>query len=145
MGVSTGKPAPRAGVLIVVDGPAAVRRLIAYVIRMVGRRRAVRFCVVHLTPRASITVRGTAARAFDHTRAALRRAGIAALALDTQFLGPSDQHRPAERLLELARANCCDTVVVERPEIWPDHARAHAVLVDNLLRAGTGVTVWLVG
>ncbi len=144
-GLSEGEPPAGTGILIVVDGLAATRRLISYVVQMLGRRRAVRFCMVHLSSPAGIAESNRSARrAFASARTALRRAGVAARALDTQFFGPAGHHQTAARLLELANANRCCTVVIERPGVGAHDSATPPALVASLLRDATAVTIWLV-
>jgi nucleotide-binding universal stress UspA family protein len=127
-------------VLIVVNRSSGSRRALTYIVRMLGRHRGLRLCLVHLAPPAMAAVEQAGRRAFAGAQAALRRAGVAAQALDTQFFGAPDPRGLADGILELARANRCSTVVVGRQS-----ARYGGVdLAAQLVGRAAGVTIWIV-
>lgn len=135
-----GSRGPDAGVLIVIGGSRRSRCALTDVARALGSRRGPRLCLVHLAPPALAAMAQAGRRAFAEGRAALKRAGVAARALDTQFFGAPDPRELAHHILALARASRCGTVVV-------GHGSARyrgADLAAQLVEGAAGVTIRVV-
>lgn len=160
--------------LVVLDESVASRRTVAYMARMVGRRRGLRLCLAHVLPplppglleaagsedpkyarrqhpqlkvrqkRWLVAAQRTAQQTFASAKAALRKAGVPAKALDTQFFGALDGRSAADRILELARASRCRTVVVGRESLSWFRELVRDDLAGELVRRGEGFTVWVV-
>ena len=170
---------PRTGIttaslLLVIDESPASRRAVAYVGRMVGRRRGVRLCLAHLLPRLPprllefrgaenpgeetrldarlktrqrrwiATAKNTAQRTLAAAKSTLCKAGVPARALGVRLSEAVDQHRVSDRILELARASHCDTVVVGRASVSWFRALLSGDLSEELIRRGQGFTIWVV-
>jgi nucleotide-binding universal stress UspA family protein len=160
--------------LVVLDESPASRRTVVYLGKMVGRRRGLRLCLVRVLPplpsrlverggsenprrerrrHAPLTARQqrwlqvakrTAQQTFARAKAALRKAGVPAKALDVQFFGALDGSSPADRILELARASHCQTVVVGRASGSWLRDLLRGDLASDLVRRGEGFTIWVV-
>ncbi|MEO8601963.1 MAG: universal stress protein [bacterium] len=131
---------PNNGVLIVIDQSRGSRRVLTYVVRILGRHRGLRLCLVHLAPPAMAAMKDAARRAFAGAQAALRRAGVTTGALDTQFFGAPDPRGLADHILELSRTSHCRTVVLGRAA-----ARYGSTdLAAQLVGRAAGVTIWIV-
>jgi hypothetical protein len=131
---------PDTGVLIVIDQSPASHRVLTYVVRILGRRRGLRLCLLHVAAPPMATLAAAGRRAFAGTQAALRRAGVTAGALDTQFFGAPDPRGLAGHILELSRASRCQTVVLGRAS-----ARYGSTeIAAQLLARAAGITIWIV-
>ncbi len=159
-----------ARVLIVVDESHASQRAVAYVGRIIGRRRGSRLCLAHVLPRLSprlhdfrstenpseekrlkarrqrwlAAAKKTAERTLTAARATLRRAGVPERALGIRLSEAVDHTRVGERILELAHARKCDTVVVGRESVSWYRALLGGDLSEELVRRGQGFTIWIV-
>lgn len=85
-----------------------------------------------------------AQRALGMATATLRREGVSAGALDIQFSEAVEGLGAPERVLELARARRCDTVIVGRESMSWFRELMHDNLADELVRRGKGYTIWVV-
>ena len=159
--------------LVVVDESQASKRAVTYVAKIVSRQRDLRICLVHILPRLPprwLEFRGaenpqerrlharlkdnqqrwlagakkTARRALGMATATLREAGVSARALDVQFSEGVEELGAAERILELARARRCDTVVVGRESLSWFRELMGGNLAAELVRRGKGYTIWVV-
>jgi nucleotide-binding universal stress UspA family protein len=158
-------------VLVVIDGAAAARRTVSYLVAMLGRPHGLRLSIVHLQPRnrdVTRTVAGQAARAlgvalngrrrrpattdtqraarraFSGAHAVLRGARLATQALETQFFGLAEQPGLAERILELANANRCATVVVGGHSLARTRTASGRTLATDLVISAGDLAVWVV-
>ncbi len=164
----------RKTILIVVDGSAAARRALAYVARMVGRRRGFRLHLIHLLPplppqllesrgaedpktedelsdqlklkqrRWISTVEAAARSTLITLQAMLRDAGIAAKAIDARFSHPVGIRDVANEVLDLAQVHQCGTVVVGRDHVSWLSQLLRSDLAEELLRRAKGHTLWVV-
>jgi nucleotide-binding universal stress UspA family protein len=76
--------------------------------------------------------------------ATLRDAGVSARALDVLLSEGVEGWGAAERILELARARRCDTVVVGRESMSWFRDLMGGNLAAELVRRGKGYTIWVV-
>jgi len=163
------------GLLLVLGESAADSRAVAYVGRLLGRRRGFRVYLVYVLPefpsgllehggaadpeteerlsaalrtdrRAWIAERKKAARPLlGRASTSLRNAGVPARAVRTRFCGPVSESGVADQILRLARANRCRTVVVAR------HARSWLGLLfrgdlrAQLARRASRLAIWGIG
>lgn len=159
--------------LLVVDETHASQRAVAYVAGIVGRQRGLRICLVHIVPRLppkTLDSRGAhdwrerkprarpkdkqqpwladakkaAQRALGMATAALRAAGVAPSTLDLQVSERVEGLGAAERILELAQARRCDTVVVGRDSMSWFRDLMRGTLAAELVRRGERYTIWVV-
>lgn len=159
--------------LLVVDETQASKRAVAYVANIVSRQRDLRICLVHIVPRLpprSLEFRGAqdpherrlharhtdkqrrwrdgakkaAQRALGMATTTLRDAGVSPRALDVQFSEGVEGVGAAERILELAQARRCDTVVVGRESMSWFRELMSGNLAAELVRRGEGYTIWVV-
>ena len=159
--------------LLVVDEWQASKRAVTYVAKIVGRQRNLRICLVHIVPRLpprSLEFQGAenpharrpharpkdnqqrwlagakkaAQRALSMATAALRDAGVSGRALDVLLSEGVEGSNTAERILELARACRCETVVVGRESMSWFRDLMGGNLAAELVRRGKGYTIWVV-
>lgn len=158
--------------LVVVDESQASKRAVTYVATIVGGQRDLRICLVHILPRPSPRPREfrgaedpherlharpkdnqqrwlagakkAAQRALSMATATLRDAGVSARALDVLLSEGVEGPGAAERILELARARRCDTVVVGRESMSWFRDLMSGDLAAELVRRGKGYTIWVV-
>lgn len=159
--------------LLVVDESQASKRAVTYVAKIVGRQRDLRICLVHIVPRLpprSLECRDAdnpharrpharptdtpqrwlagaqkaAQRALGTATATLRDAGVSARVLDVQLSEGVEGLGAAERILELARARRCDTVVVGRESVSWFRELMGGNLAAELVRRGKGYTIWVI-
>ena len=76
--------------------------------------------------------------------ATLRKAGVPQRALGIGLSEAVYGHRAVDRILELARARKCDTVVVGRQSVSWFRALLRGDLSEELVRRGQGFTIWVV-
>lgn len=76
----------------------------------------------------------------------LRRAGLPASSLTTQFSDPfREQNGASEEILQLARTNKCRTIVVGRRSLpWLSRLTTGKDLAEKLIQQGKGFTLWIV-
>jgi len=74
----------------------------------------------------------------------LRHGGVPAGTLDILFSEGVEGLHAAERVLELARAQRCDTVVVGRASVSWFRKLMSANLAEELVRRGKEFTIWVV-
>jgi nucleotide-binding universal stress UspA family protein len=159
--------------LVVLDESTASRRTVAYVGRLVGRR-GFQLCLAHVLPpmpsallesdggegarpgqrehaqlkvrqqRWRLGVRRSAQQTFARAKTALRKAGVPAKALDVQFFGAVDGRNAADRILDVARASRCRTVVVGRESLSWVREFPRRDLPGELVRRGEGFSIWVV-
>lgn len=165
---------PSTKLLVVVDGSKASKRAVSYVAKMVGRRRGFEVCLAHplsvippalqefgsaRSPDESmklqaalqaeqeqwiVTAKEDAQPALSHARAELRKAGLAAGAVEEQFCYPSSGRARGDEILELARRRRCRTVVIGSESLsWLKQLMGNDA-VEELLRRGKGFTIWVV-
>ncbi len=141
---------------MVVDESPASKRAVRYLAKIIGKQRNLRICLAHILPRLPprlLEFRGAenpqterrldarlkyrqqrwkagakkkAQRALRIATATLRRGGVSAGALDIQFSEGVEGPGAAERILELARARRCDTVIVGRETVSQRFRRSHS-------------------
>ena len=159
---------------MVVDESPATKRAATYVAKIVGRQRNLRISLAHLLPRFPahlLEFRGAedpheevrlnrrlkrdqqqwmvgakkkAQRALGMATATLRRGGVSAHALDIQLSEVVEGLGAAERILQLARARRCNTVVVGRGSVSWFQELMRDTLAEDLVRRGKGYTIWVV-
>ena len=158
----------RMRLLVVLDEFTASRRTVAYLAKIVGRRRGLQQCLVHVLPRLPpallesggsedqdaqlgarqqrwlVAGKRTAQQTFARAKVALRKASVPAHALDVQFFGALDGRSAADRILELARASRCRTVVIGRESLSWFRELVRGDLAGELVRRGEGFTIWVV-
>lgn len=159
--------------MVVDESPASIRA-ITYVAKIVGRHRDLRICLAHILPQLPprlLEFRGAedpqkeqrlearlkhkqqrwkagakkeAQRALGMATATLRRWGVCAGALDIQVSEGVEGVGAAERVLELARARQCDTVVVGRESVSWFRKLVRSNLAEELVHHGQRFTIWVV-
>ena len=156
--------------LIAVDDSEATARAVTYVASIVDGHRDVRLHLLHITPippgflefggrenpqveehrEAELAqsrlgyLEDLAQAVFAQAQAILDHAGVPAEAVDTHFLTTIDREDLIQNLLEAARTNACDTIVVGRQShSWLRELVQHH-LADELVRKGEGFTLWVV-
>ena len=82
--------------------------------------------------------------ALDRAGAALRKAGLAAGAIEERFCFPADGRARGDEILELARELKCQTVVVGSESLSWLRQLLGSDPVEELLRRGKGFTLWVV-
>ncbi|MGB8064924.1 MAG: universal stress protein [Candidatus Sulfotelmatobacter sp.] len=162
--------------LVVVDESSSSKSAVEYVARMLHRRRGFQLCLAHFLPPLPPSLlefggaedpnkerrldaqlkteqqqwiaaaRKKAEPALDWARARLRKAGLPAASLTTQFSDPaSEQNRVSEEILELARRNKCHSIVVGRRSVsWLRRITAAKDLAERLVQQGRHLTLWIV-
>lgn len=160
--------------LVVVDESKASKRAVSYVAQMVGRRRGYRICLAHPLseiPASLIEYGGGKNRdeeqkleadlhrdqkrwvfaaqekaqpALNGAGAALRKAGLAAGAIEARFCYPADGRARGDEILDLARKHKCHTVVVGSESLSWLRQLLGGDPVEELLRRGKGFTIWVV-
>jgi len=162
--------------LVVVDESSSSKSAVEYVARMLHRRRGFQLCLAHFLPPLPpillefggaedpdkerrldaqlkteqkqwiAATRKKAELALDWARARLRKAGLPATSLTTQFSDPaSEQDSVSEEILGLARRNKCRTIVVGRRSLsWLRRITAAKDLAERLVQQGKNLTLWIV-
>lgn|SRR6185437_52837 len=162
--------------LIVVDESSSSENAVEYVAKTLASRRGFQVCLAHflspLPPRLLefggaenpqmerqldtqlkteqqqwvTTARKKAQPTLNRACARLRRAGLPASSLTTQFSDPvREQNNVSKDILELARLNKCHTIVVGRRSLpWLQRLTAGKDLAEKLVQQGTGFTLWIV-
>jgi nucleotide-binding universal stress UspA family protein len=156
--------------LIAVDDSEATARAVTYVASIVGRHRGVRLHLFHVAPIPPVFLEfggsedvqveenreaelaqsrlgyleDLAQAVFARAQAILDRAGVPAGAMETHVLTTVDGEDLIQNLLEAARTNACDTIVVGRQShSWLRELVQYHV-ADELVRKGEGFTLWVV-
>jgi nucleotide-binding universal stress UspA family protein len=162
--------------LVVVDESSSSKSAVEYVARMLRRRRGFQLCLAHFLPPLPpillefggaedpekekrldaqlkteqqqwiADAREKAAPALNWARSRLRKAGLPAGSLTTQFSDPAgEQDSVSEGILELARRNKCRTIVVGRRSLsWLRRITAGKDLAEKLVQQGKNLTLWIV-
>jgi nucleotide-binding universal stress UspA family protein len=163
------------GLLLVLGEAPADRRAVAYVARLLGRRRGFRVYIVYVLPeypsnllehggagdpeveerlsaalrahrRAWVVERRKAALPLiDWASTRLRNAGLPARALGKRFCGPVSEVGAADEILRLARANHCQTIVVARRTRSWLGSLFGGDLRTQLARRTSRVAIWGIG
>lgn len=162
--------------LLVVDESPASVAAVEYVAKVLGHRRGFEVCLAHFLPplppillefggaenpekeRQLETqlqtdqqqwieaVRKKAEPALNWARGRLRKAGLPATSLTTQFSDPVFEQDSASReILELARRNSCRTIVVGRRSLSRfRRLTAGKDLAEKLVQQGKHLAIWIV-
>jgi len=162
--------------LVVVDESSSSERAVEYVASVLASRRGFQLCLAHfLSPFPPMllefggaedpkkeqqldrqlkteqqqwiaTARKKAQPALNWACARLRKAGLPASSLTTQFSDPARvQNSVSEEILELARMNKCRTIIVGRRSLpWLRRLTAGKDLSEKLVQEGKGFTLWIV-
>ncbi len=163
-----------AKLLVVVDESRPAKHAVAYVARMVGRRKGFRLCLAHVLPPfppALLEFRGTenpdeeerldaerkakqgrfvraardaAEKVLASALSTLRKAGVPRSIIDTRFFEPANGSGAAERILELARASRYHTVIVGRESVSWFREIVQGDLAEELVRRGQGFAIWVI-
>jgi nucleotide-binding universal stress UspA family protein len=152
--------------LVVVDESPATKKALEYVARIAARRTNFRICLAHsllAPPRELIEFRGpeksrlrayksrwiaasemTEQRALGRANAVLRRGGIARGAVEAHYCYLVDGTHATKAILELARMQKCDTVVIGRKSLSWLRELIDGDLAEELVRRAKGFTIWIV-
>jgi nucleotide-binding universal stress UspA family protein len=161
--------------LLAVDDSTPSQRAVAYVGKLLGRRRGFRVSVVYVLPefppsllehggagdpvteqRLTASLRAQRKKwiaqqkqqahpIIDGATQSLRNAGLTSRSLDIRFCGPVNEGGIAEEILRLARARRCHTIVVAR---HPRSWLRHLVAMDlreKLARRAERIAIWSIG
>lgn len=160
--------------LVVVDESEASKRAVSYVGQMVGRRRGFKvFLARPLSGLPASLLEYGGARTPDEekrfeaelearknswvlaaqekvrpdlnrARAVLRKAGLAAGAIDARFCYPADGRARGDEILDLAKEHKCRTLVVGSESLSWLRQLLGSDPVEGLLQRGKGFTIWVV-
>lgn len=152
--------------LIVVDESPATRKALQYVAQMAAGRPDFRVCLAHsllAPPPELVEFRGaekerlrryrsrwisarakTEQRALDRANAVLRRIGLSREAIEAHYCYLVDGTRATQKILGLARARKCDTVVIGRKSLSWLSELIHGDPAEELVHLGKGLTIWVV-
>ena len=152
--------------LVVVDESPATKKALEYVAQIVARRKEFRICLAHslqepppelvelrgaedsrlqaYKSRWISTVKMTELRALERANAVLRRAGIRGGATEAHYCYLVDGTRATKEILELARTQKCDTVVIGRKSLTWLNELIHGDPAEELVHLGKGFTIWVV-
>lgn len=162
--------------LLVVDESSSAKHAVEYLARVLASRRGFQVCLAHFLPplpsellefggaedpdkegqlssRLKAEQRQWLARArkeaqpaLTWARTKLRRAGLPASSMTTQFSDPfREQNGASEEILQLARTTKCRTIVVGRLSLpWLRRLTAGKDLAERLVQQGKGFTLWIV-
>jgi nucleotide-binding universal stress UspA family protein len=160
--------------LVVVDESKASKRAISYVAQIVGRRKGFKVCLAHTLSEIPASLnehggaknpgeeqklddemhaqqkqwifasQGRAQPALNRACAVLRKGGLAATAIEEQFCHPADGRARGDEILELARERRCHTVVVGSESLSWMRQLLGSDPIEELLRRGNGLTIWVV-
>jgi nucleotide-binding universal stress UspA family protein len=160
--------------LVIVDESKASKRAVSYVGQMVGRRRGFRIFLAHPLSEipASLMEYGggknpdeerkldaelhaeqkhwvfaaqeKAQPDLDRAVSGLRKAGLAAGAIEAKFCYPADGRARGDEILDLARKHKCHTVVVGSESLSWLRQLLGSDPVEELLRRGKGFAIWVV-
>src|SRR5438094_1133997 len=161
---------------VVVDGSSSSKHAVEYLARVLASRRGFQVCLAHfLSPLPTgllefggaedpdkerqldtqlkteqqqwiAAAKKEAQPALNWACTKLRRAGLPASSLATQFSDPfREQNSASKEILELARTNRCHTIVVGRRSLsWLRRLIAGKDLAEKLVQQGKGITLWIV-
>ncbi len=160
--------------LVVVDESPAAKRALRYVAKITARRRDFRVCLSHTLPtpppellefggsedpeqeslldarlkteqkRWVVTAKKRLQPIPDQANSVLRKAGVAAGAIETGVCYPADGCAAAAEIIALARTRKCDTVVIGRDSLSWLGELIHGDPAEEIVRAAKGFTVWVV-
>ena len=152
--------------LVVVDESPATRKALQYVAQIAAGRPNVRVCLAHSLlspPRQSVELRGaekeplqafksrwiaveklTEQRALKRANEILRRGGLASDAIEAHYCYLVDGALATKEILELAKAQKCDTVVIGRESLSWLKELIQGDPAEELVRQGEGFTIWVV-
>jgi len=129
-------------ILVAVDDSPASERAVEYVAEMVQGRPG------HFVHLVHVLVGGgdaAAARALlERLAARLRAAGLPADHVDSGALSVRADVSMVEGLLDTARDQSCSTIVMGRNWLPRHRELFHRHPADELVRAGSGFTLWIV-
>jgi nucleotide-binding universal stress UspA family protein len=160
--------------LVVMEESKASKRAVSYVAQMVGRRKGFKVCLAYTLPelpaslieyggartpdeeekldaelhakqaRWVVAAKEKARPALERAYAILRKAGLAARAIETRFCFPSEGRARDDEILDLARSHKYRTVVAESTSIsWLKQVLIGDP-VEDLIRRAKGFTIWVV-
>jgi nucleotide-binding universal stress UspA family protein len=161
--------------LVVEDSPSS-RAAVEYVAEVLGHRRGFHVSLAHfLPPLPPILLefggsenpekekqldtqlhrdqqqwvdieRKKAEPALNWARGRLRKAGLPAASLTSQFSDPAhEQESASQEILDQARRNGCRTIVVGRRSLsWFRRITAGKDLAEQLVEQGKNLTIWIV-
>jgi nucleotide-binding universal stress UspA family protein len=162
--------------LVVVDESSSSKRAVEYVASVLASRRGFQLCLAHFLsqmPPMLLEFGGAenpekegrldrqlkteqqewikaamekAQPALNWACARLRRAGLPASSLTTEFSDPfREQNSVSGEILELARINKCRTIIVGRRSLpWLRKLTTGKDLAEKLVQQGSGFTLWIV-
>jgi nucleotide-binding universal stress UspA family protein len=90
------------------------------------------------------TAEQVAQQVFTKARTILREAGVPETVVETQFAPSVNRHDITTDILEEARANHCETIVVGRASFSRLRDFFHHHVADELVQKGQGFTIWVV-
>ena len=82
--------------------------------------------------------------AMERTKSILKKAGMSAEAIETEFWTSVNRSDLADDILEVGRLNDCRTIVVGRESFSWLRETFHHHVADEVVRKGQGFTVWVV-
>ncbi len=160
--------------LVVADESNASKHAVAYVAKMVGKRKGFRLCLAHVLPplpsrllefrgaenpdeekrldaelktkqrRFLATARDAAEKVLVGAFSTLRKAGVPRSMIQTRFFASVNDGGAAVQILEMAHAGRYRTVVVGREAASWFRELFHGDLAEELVRHGRGLTIWVI-
>jgi len=162
--------------LLVVDESSSAKHAVEYLARVLANRRGFQVCLAHFLPplpsellefggaedpnkegqmSSQLKVeqqqwlagaKKEAQPALTWARTKLRRAGLPAGSVTTQFSDPfREQNGASEEILQLAQTHKCRTIIVGRLSLpWLRRLTAGKDLAQRLVQQGKGFTLWVV-
>ncbi len=160
--------------LVVADESHASKHAVAYVAKMIGRRKGFRLCLAHVLPplpsqllefrgaenpdeekrldaelkakqrRFLAVAREAAEKVLAGAFSTLRKAGVPRSMIETRFFASVNDGGAALQILKIARAGRYRTVVVGRESVSWFRDLFHGDLAEELVRQGRGLTIWVI-
>lgn len=135
-------------ILLALDGSASSEKEVEYVARMVSQRDDTHVHLAHCLPPTTIGESESAGEAARELLEGLQRhlcdRGVAPGRVDLGTIRSDGQSSIAEALLDLARDQRCDTIVVGRNSLPWHRELLHHHPADELVRRAEGVAIWVV-
>lgn len=135
--------------LLALDGSDASAKEVEYVAGMVSKREDLYLHLAHVLPPATIAesegASESARATLERLREQLAEGGVPPERIDFGTIQGGTESTLAEALLDAARDQECDTIVVGRHSLPWHRELFHQHPADELVRRARDVAVWVVG